>query len=269
MVPVTASSSTPVVPDDATNASTQRENECPPTIPEDLSAALLALMMKSQGARTEAAQGQIAHAETTLDRAREEVQTAMTQAAEAEENAGFWADVSNVLGGDVAAIASVVAAAVVIVGTGGVGAPAILALAAAGLSAGSTVGQRLGLDPKACAVLGAAGALLSVAGGNVAGLTGAAHTVATGARLVQAGAVAASGATRIAEGEQRADAVDARADQIAAEHQERDARLRIDLAIGVLQDAIREVQQAKRGAAAISQTRSEMNGAVIARIGAA
>jgi hypothetical protein len=127
----------------------------------------------------------------------------------------------------------------------------------------------LGLDPKACAVLGAAGALLSVAGGNVAGLSGAAQTVATGARIVQAGAVAASGATRIAEGEQRADAVDARADQIAAEHQERDARLRIDLAIGVLQDAIREVQQAKRGAAAISQTRSEMNGAVIARIGAA
>jgi hypothetical protein len=161
-----------------------------------------------------------------------------------------------------------VAATAVIIGTGGAGAPAVLALAAAGLSATSTVGSRLGLDPKLCALLGGAGALLGVAAGGF-GSAGALGTLATGARAVQAGATAASGGAMVVEGDYRGQALHARADQTEAEQTERDARLSIDLAISVLEEAARDLQRARRATSEIQATVDEGQSAVIARMGAA
>jgi hypothetical protein len=268
MDPITSSSTT--TPGGATPSPGEVDSDCPPSeLPEDLSAALLALINRSRGAQTDAARGQIEHAEALLERARAEIQAAMERANDARESAGFWADVSNVLGGDVATIAGIVAAAVVVVGTGGTGAPAILALVACGLSAGSSVGQRLGLDPKVCLALSAAGALLGVAGGNFASLAGTAGTVATGARLVQAGATAASGVTRIAEGERRADALDAEADRVAAQQNERDAWLRIDIAAQAIAEAAEDWRRARERASDIQRTDARANEVVLARIGGA
>jgi len=266
MDPVTAT--TPRAPaGDEADAAAGATEPCA-ELPADLSAALLALITNSRSTQTEVAKNQIATAEDLVELARVEVRAAMDRAADAEGDACFWGDLSNVLGGDVATIAGIVAAAAVVIGTGGLGAPAMLAIAAAGLSAGASVGQRIGLDPKICAALGAGGALLGVAGGGLASAAGIAGTVATGARVVQAGATAASGATRVAEGEYRASALDARADQVEAEHRERDAWLRIDSAIGVIEKAAEDLQRARAGAAAIQRTTTEANSAVIARIGA-
>jgi hypothetical protein len=234
----------------------------------DLGATLLALVMRSISGTTDQATSRIEQANALVERARAEVEAAQQRAQEAEESAGLWGNLREVLGGDIATIASVVAATAVIIGTGGVGAPAVLALAAAGLSATSTVGSRLGLDPKVCALLGTAGALLGVAAGGF-GSAGTLATVATGARAVQAGATAASGGAMIVEGDYRGRALHARADQKSAEHAERDARLNIDLAISVLEEAARDLQRARRATSEIQATHDEGQSAVIARIGAA
>jgi hypothetical protein len=234
----------------------------------DLGAALLTLVLRSIHGRADQATANVERANELVERARAEVEAAMKRAEEAEGSAGFWGDLREVLGVDIATIASVVAAAAVIIGTGGVGAPAVLALAAATLSAGATVGSRVGLDPKVCALLGTAGAMLGVATGGFAS-AGSLAALATGARAVQAGATAASGGAMIVEGNYRGQSLHARADKEAAEQKERDARLTIDLAIQVLEEAARDAERARRATSTIQATVDEGRSAVIARIGAA
>lgn len=265
MDPVTSHAPAPVAP------------ECnpPPAPPDstplptnDLGAALLALVMKSLNTSSNQALADVEHANQLLERARAEVDAAMKRAEEAEDSAGFWGDLREVLGGDLATLASVVAATAVIVGTGGMGAPAIIALGAAMLSTGATVGSRLGLDPKLCALLGTAGAILGVAAGGV-GSAGSLAALATGARAVQAGATAASGGAMIVEGDYRSQSLDARADQKSAEQKESGAELDIDLAFQALEELQRDVERSRRATSQIQATRDGAHSAVIARIGAA
>jgi hypothetical protein len=264
----------PVTNHGAPPAEPPREPEAPPPCEEaevptnDLGAALLAIVMKSLNGRSDQAMADIEHTTALVERARAEVEAAMRRAEEAEDSAGFWGDIKELLGGDIATIASVVAATAVIIGSGGMGAPAILALAAAGLSTGATVGSRLGLDPKLCAVLGGAGALLGVATGGF-GSAGTLATLATGARAAQAGATAASGGAMIAEGEYRGQSLHARAEQTAAEQKERSLAINIDLAIEVLEAAARDIERSRRATSQIQATQDEGHSAVIARIGAA
>jgi hypothetical protein len=247
--------------------------DCPPpeepALPtNDLGATLLALIMKRLNGTSDQATARIEQANGLVERARAEVEAALRRAEEAEESAGFWGDIKEVLGGDIATIASVVAATAVIIGSGGAAAPAVLALAAAGLSTTATVGSRLGLDPKVCALLGGAGALLGVAAGGF-GSAGTLATLATGARAVQAGATAAGGGAMVVEGDYRGEALHARANQRAAEQSERDARLSIDLAISVLEEAARDLQRTRRATSEIQATEDGARSAVIARMGAA
>jgi hypothetical protein len=251
------------------------DGDSPPSAPSDgelptndLGATLLALVMKSLNQSSDQAVADIEHANVLMERARAELEAAMRRAAEAEESAGFWGDIKDVLGGDIATIASAVAATAVVVGTGGAGAPAVLALAAAGLSATATVGHRVGLDPKVCALLGGAGALLGVAVGGF-GTPQTLATLATGARAVHAGAIATSGGAMIVEGQYRSRSLDARADQKAAEQAERDAGLRIDLAISVLEEVTRDIQRTRRTTSEVQATEDGARSAVIARIGVA
>jgi hypothetical protein len=232
----------------------------------DLGATLLALVMKSLNQSSNQAMADIEHANTLIERARAELETAIRRAQEAEDSAGFWGDIKEVLGGDVAAIASAVAAAAVIVGTGGAGAPAILALGAAGLTTTGTIGARLGLDPKICTLLAGAGALLGAATGGF-GTAQTFASIATGARAVHAGAIATSGGAMIAEGQYRRDSLNARADQNAAEHSERDAGLRIDLALSVLEEVSRDIQRTRQATSKIQASEDGTRSAVIAQMG--
>jgi hypothetical protein len=235
----------------------------------DLAAAILQIIVQNSGNRQDAAKADAAEAHALVERAREEIQAAMQRAAEAEEHASFWSDVSSVLGGDVAAIAGVVAAVALAVATGGAGAPAIIALVAAGLTVGAKAGEALGADPRLTAAMGVAGGVLGLFAGNAAGASTAWTTVAQVGSGVQGAASAGSGGATAAEGHFRGVVVDERANARDARGRQNDAWLCLDLAISELDRACRDVARAQSGAAKLETTQNEGASAVIARIGAA
>jgi hypothetical protein len=235
----------------------------------DPATALLALMLESRGVQGATARQEIDHAHDLLEDARRQLREAMARAAGAQEDAGFWDGLSNLIGGDIASIAGVVAATALVVASGGTGAPAVLALVASGMSVAADVGQKLGLDPKICVVLGTAGALAGLAGGQVASTAGFWQTLAQGAAVTQAAATAGGGGAAVVSGQFLGDALDARADATRARAGEGDAMFRFEQALQLLENAARDLQRGK--AAASNSVASEGDGrlALIAGIGAA
>jgi hypothetical protein len=235
----------------------------------DLAAAILQIIVQNSGNRQDAAKADAAEAHALVERAREEIQAAMKRAAEAEEHASFWSDLGSVLGGDIAAIAGVVAAVALAVATGGAGAPAVIALVAAGLTVGAKAGDALGADPRLTAAMGVAGGVLGLFAGNAAGASTAWTTVAQVGSATQGAASAGSGGATVAEGHFRGVVMDERANASEARGRQNDAWLCLDLAIAELDRACRDVARAQSGAAKIEGTQNEGASAIIARIGAA
>ena len=235
----------------------------------DIGVVMLECILRSRGAQQDTASANVEHAYRLLERARSEMQAALERAARAEQDGDFWGDLAGVFGGDIASIASVVAAVALAVGTGGAGTPAVVALVAAGLTTGAKVGQELGVDPRLTAALSAAGAAIGLFAGNVSGAGNAWTTVAQTGSAVQGGASAVGGAATVVEGHYRADAMNARADVQKSQNEQNDAWLRMDLAIGELERACRDVARAQERASNIEKTESDGAQFVIARIGAA
>jgi len=235
----------------------------------DPATALLALMLESRGLQGATARQEIDHAHDLLEDARRQLREAMARAAEAQEDAGFWDDLSNLFGGDIATIAGVVAATALVVASGGTSAPAVLALVASGLSISADVGQKLGLDPKLCLILGTAGTLVGIAGGRLVSAPGFWQTLAQGAEVTQAAATATGGGAAVVSGQFKGDALDARADATGARGREDDAMFRFEQALQVLEQAARDIQRGK--SAASNSVKSEGDGrlALIAGMGAA
>lgn len=253
----------------AASASSLPSDGMSSALPADVSTALLALLIGSRGAQSEASKEDIERAHALVEKAREEIAEAMRRAEEAQENAGFWSELGAVFSGDVSAICAAVASAALVLATGGAGAAAVVALVAAGLSAGSTIGKELGLPPEVCTALAAAGMLAGLATGNLSSASSTWNTVATVARVGEAGATATSGVATIAEGQYEADAMDARADASAARIRQDDAWFRLDVALSLLEQAARDIQRGKRSAADIQRIEHEGNSALIAQIGVA
>ncbi len=237
--------------------------------PSDIATVMLACIMNSRGAQEATARMSADQAYELLDRARDELKKAMERAEQAGEDAGFWGDLSNALGGDLASIAGLTAAVALAVATGGAGAPAVIALVAAGLAVSAKVGQELGADPRLVAALGAGGALLGLFAGNAAGAGNAWTTVAEVSTAVQSGATAAGGGASIAEGHYRSEELDARADARVAEGRQDDAWLRLDLAIASIDEACRDVARAQSRTSDVVETEAAGTRAIISRIGAA
>ena len=237
--------------------------------PADVATALLECMLRSRGSQQESARSDIDRAHELLEQARKEIRAAMERAERAEETGGFWGDVSSFLGGDIAAIAGVVAAVALAVATGGAGTPAILALVAGGLTVGAKAGQELGLDPRITAAMGLAGGVVGLVAGSTAGAGNAWTTVAQVATATQGVASGAAGGASIAEGHYQADAVEERADAKGAQNRQNEAWLRLDLAIGELERASREVSRTKERTSNIEWTENDGAQTIIARIGAA
>jgi hypothetical protein len=230
---------------------------------------MLECILRSRGAQQDTARANIEHAHRLLERARSEMQAALESAARAEQDGDFWGDLASAFGGDIASIAGVVAAVALAVGTGGAGTPAVVALVAAGLTTGAKLGQELGVDPRLTAALSAAGGAVGLFAGNVSGAGNAWTTVAQAGGAVQGGSSAVGGAATVVEGHYRADAMNARADAQKSQNEQNDAWLRMDLAIGELERACRDVQRAHERASNIEKTESDGARFVIARIGAA
>ena len=235
----------------------------------DVATALLQCIVHSRGSQQHNARENIEHAQKLLEQARHDMREALERAERARENGDFWGDLGNIVGGDVAAVAGVVAAASLVVATGGAGAPAVVALAAAGLSIGAKAGQELGLDPRIVAGMGAAGAALGLLAGNAASAGGIWTTVAQVANATQGAAAAAGGGATVVEGQYRSDAMDERATAEQARGRQDDAWLRYDLAITELDRACRDVSRAKERASGVVATESSGRDAVLARMGGA
>lgn len=233
----------------------------------DPAAALLALMIQSRGTQCDNARNEVNHAHQLLEDARQEIKAAMERAAEAQENAGFWGDVSNLFGGDIACIAEVVATAALVVASGP-GAPAILGLVAAGMSLGAKAGEELGLDPKVCLALGVAASLTGIAAGQLTPQAGVWLEVARGARTVGGASRAGGGGASIAASTYEGDAVDARAEAVSARGKQSAAELRFDLALRQLEQAARDIQRGAAGAANAVRNETDGRFAILARIGA-
>jgi len=235
----------------------------------DPAIALLALQTASNQARTADAREGVEEQTRLIEELREQMKSAMKRAEEAQESSGFWGDLGNVLGGDVASICGVIATAAAIVASGGAAAPMVLALVTAGMSVTADVGGRLGLDPKICMGLAGAGALVGVLGGNFRSATGFWSTLARVGNASQGVAAAGgSGATLVA-GQYQGDALDARADAKHAEGQEADAWMRMQLALDILQDAARDLDRAERTVSNIESDKSAGHSAIIAHMGGA
>ncbi|HEV8549631.1 MAG TPA: hypothetical protein VGQ57_11400 [Polyangiaceae bacterium] len=231
--------------------------------------ALLALMIQSRGVQSEVARADVEQQSRLVEEMRDHIQAAMKRAEEAQDHAGFWGELQSVLGGDVAALCGVVAALALTAASGGLGAPAILALAAAGMSATADLGDRLKLDPRICAGLSIGGALVGILGGGVSDAAGFWSTLSKGANVTQAVAAGGGSGAGVAEGQFQATALEARADSKQFEAQRVDAWQRLELAIEILKGAARDLTRGEGTAADTLTSKSAGRTAILARMGAA
>jgi hypothetical protein len=235
----------------------------------DPAISMLALQTANTHDQSEQARQEVERQSHLVEQLKQEMHDAMRRAEEAQNDAGFWGDLSSVLGGDIATICGVIATAAAVVASGGLGAPAILALVAAGMSLGADAGQRLGLDPKLCLGLSGAGALVGVLGGNLKSAAGFWSTVARVGNVSQGVATAGGGGAKIVEGQYQGDALDARADAKQADGMQADAWFRLQMALDILQGAARDLERSQRTVSSIEGDKSAGHAAIIARMGGA
>jgi hypothetical protein len=234
----------------------------------DPAIAMLALLVASRGVQSDAARADVRHQHELLREARAKIEESLRQAEQAQKDAGFWGDIAKVLGGDVAAACGLIAAVALTVASGGAGAPAIVALAAAGLTATADIGERLGLDPKVCMALGAAGALVGAVTGNASGAANFWSTLATVGKVAQTTAAGGGITARYASTSFEASAMDARANAKHTQGTQADIWLRIDMALDVLRGAARDLDRSKSTVSNIESEASAGRAAILARMGA-
>ena len=237
-----------------------------PTV-SDPATALLALILKSQGVQSDAALKDVRGTNELIEQTRREIQDAMKRTAEADKHSGFWDKVSKVFSGDIGALCEVVAAVAVTAATGGVGAPALLAMAAAGLSVGCDIAQRAGADPKLCAALSLAGAAAGFAVGDIGAGAGFWAGVAKGAALTHAAADGFGTSATVVSQNYHADSLVAQADTTGARGQQTAAVFDYNLALDALDRAVRGSSRAESTASNIVQSENDGRTALIARMG--
>jgi hypothetical protein len=254
------------------NATSSSNTGGPPSPDITLSSqgALLAVIVRSQCAQRAAATVEIEVSYEHLEALRAEIAQALADARRAEKDAGFWGDIADFLGEDLATVAGAIAAAAAVVATGGSGAPLVLAVLAAGLEVGAKVGAELGLDPKLSMCLGLAGAALGLFTGNAAKLgsfAAFASDVQGVATVVQGAATAGGGVTGAVSQEHASDALRWHARVSFARSREDEENLDIDEAIDRLERALRRETRAASVASSVARSDQLAAQSVIANIG--
>jgi hypothetical protein len=240
---------------------------------------MLVLMVRNQLEQGEAAKTTVTLNGEQLKELREAVREALEAAREANEDSGFWGAIGDVLGGDVAALAEVVAVAAAAVATGGAAALVIGALTIA-CSLASKYADELGIPKNVAMGLAVVAALGMVASGNLAASSSAASLGAAGgsaaavggqasqvgslvntAREVQFYASLAAPAARglgaganTVSGYYASEAIEHRASARAAQGQEQLASMDIDAAIDAFARTIdRQLAAFSEAASALEQ----------------
>jgi hypothetical protein len=232
--------------------------------------ALLAAIVRSQCSNRAAATSDVETCYDRLEQLRQEIAEAVAAAREAEEDAGFWGDIADFFGEDLANIAGAIAAAAAIVATGGTGAPLVLAVMAAGLEIGAKVGAELGLDPKIAMAIGLAGAALGLLAGN-AGNLGSIQALASDVRAVattvKGTAVAAGGVSGAIAEDKKSDALEFQAQVSFTRSLEDEVTLDIDDAIAALEQALSRQTRATSVASSVTRADEIADRNVTANIG--
>jgi hypothetical protein len=212
-----------------------------------MSAGVMALMVEGRAARGECARNEVGVNSERLERLRAEVQKAIEDAKEAQDDAGFWGSIADFFGGDVAKVVQAAAMAAAVAASGGAALPFIVAAVAC--SAAAEVGEAAGLDPKICLGLAIAGAAFGLCAGGAG--SGAISKIGAGLTIAGGAARATGGAASIAAGQYLADVERAQAREMRAEAQQRQVQLELEKIL----DHLRELgQDAARAAKTTSTT---------------
>jgi len=235
----------------------------------DPAIALLGLMINGRGVQNDVARTDVERQSKVIEELRARIAEELRKADEAQHHAGLFSKLSQVFSGDIGALLGVVAAAAATIATGGASAVAVVALVGATATATADVGARLGLDPTLCKLLSAAGALLSVAGGNVGAASGACATVSAVTTGFQGAAAVAGAGTHVAAKLYEADAADSQAEAKRGEGLQDQASARIDTAIEILRNAARDLARATDTVSSIEANQAQGRAEIIVRLGAA
>jgi hypothetical protein len=184
---------------------------------------LLALVVYTQTSQLNAAQTSVNLNFDQLEKLREQVKKAIDEARDAKKDAGFWGGLAKIFGGDVASIASAVAACAAVIATGGAAA-AVLAVIAAAATIAADHAKELGIPPEVAMAIAVSAGVASLCCGNGQGMlrfsdavTNAASKVRVWANVGAAASKAAGGGLGVVEGKFEEDAGMHQADARSAE----------------------------------------------------
>ena len=222
---------------------------------------LLALQVNTQSANDAGAHADIEKASKDIERARKQLEEARERAREANEKSGFFADMSDLLGDDVATAAAVAGAAAAIVASGGAATP--LVIAAAGLTLSAKVAESQGVDPKICAAIGLSGAVLGACAGGPGGVS----TFVAIAHGVEGGAHVGAGVSDYQAAREKHEAEEAKADGAWADLAGERANDRHEDAIQEIGKSARQTAKSTSLVMDIQAARHASQQAVLSKIG--
>lgn len=126
---------------------------------------MLALIVYTQASQMGDAKTSINLNAEQLDKLREQVKEALEKAKEAEKDSGFWGGLAKIFGGDLASLASAVAAVAAVVMSGGTAA-AILAVVATAVSFAAEHAEELGIPVEVAVAIAIAASVAGLCAGN-------------------------------------------------------------------------------------------------------
>jgi hypothetical protein len=130
---------------------------------------MLALIVYTQTSQLETAETQVTLSAEQLEKLRGDVLHALREAREAKQESGFWGDLADIFGSDLASIATAVAAAAAVVASGG-SAAAILAVVAAGATIAADHAEELGIPTEVAMAIAVAASVAGLLCGDMKGL---------------------------------------------------------------------------------------------------
>jgi hypothetical protein len=205
---------------------------------------LLALIVFTKLTQTESAKGSVDDSYEKLEDLKRQIHEATERAKEAQKHSGFFGAISNVLGGDIGAIAGLIASVAAVVVTGGAAA-AVLAVVASAVSIASQHAKELGIPPEVAMGIAIVAAGAALCCGNASGLIQvsegvkkAAATIKLVASATSAVANAGAGGANMVKGVYDKDVKDAQADTRWSQGQRDLTNVDIDEAIKLVSDAL-------------------------------
>jgi len=197
----------------------------PQDLPGDPLMALLALQSKSRQLQLDSGMKDIQNNKRLKAKAYKEFKAALKKAQQAKKKGGFWKKTARFCK-KVGKYGAVVAAVAVVAGTGGVGTPAVLAIAGVALSSASLAQgetqflQKMGMSDDMAAYteigLGVGGAVCTGGASAMSGGSTAIEAVEQGVAVTSGAADVAGGVATIKAGRYEGEARDREADALSA-----------------------------------------------------